>query len=103
MFTFHQQNPALDVKEAAILALGTIASVETCQAEMAQFINPMLEFFVTELSSESMLIRSSSLYAVSQFAHWCSANLSDEHYTQYMGMLAARLQETDRHIRETAC
>lgn len=70
---------------------------------MAAFTNPLLEFFVSELNSESMLIRSSALYAVSQFAQWISKNLSDEVFAQYMGILAGRLQETDWHIRETAC
>ncbi len=54
---------------------------------MSQIIGPIVLFLVNELSGESQLIRSTSLWTLSKFASWISANLSESDFTQYMAVL----------------
>jgi len=95
MQPFHAMNPLLDIKEAAILALGSIAEVEACVGQMEAFISPLLDFLLKEMNSESLLIRSTSLWVVSKFAAWISTNLTDEQFIQLLGFMTQKLRETD--------
>jgi hypothetical protein len=70
---------------------------------MDQFIEQIVVFLVNELSSGSQLIRSTTLWTLSKFAGWISANLSGPNFSQYMSELTKQLQESDPNIQESAC
>lgn len=75
MIAYHSE--ALDLKEAAILALGSIAEVDACQLQMEQGILTILTQLLAEFSSESALVQATSIWACSRFTRWISQNLQD--------------------------
>lgn len=75
MKAYHSE--ALDLKEAAILALGSIAEVDACQFQMEQGILTVLTQLLAEFSSESALVQATSIWACSRFTRWISQNLQD--------------------------
>jgi hypothetical protein len=95
-YVYHDGNPALDLKEAAILALGSISDADGCLASsMESAISGLVAFLVQELNSSSKLISSSALWTLSKFATWISENLEDGDFNVYIDSVSKKLNDTD--------
>jgi len=63
----------MDLKEAAILVLGTISEENACLSQMTEHLPTLIPILIQELNSESSLIRASSLFVLEKYSQWITA------------------------------
>ena len=61
---YHAEDPALDMKEAGILVLGTICDEDGCLALYESQMSVIVPFLLEELKGDSPLIKSSALWTL---------------------------------------
>ena len=67
---FHESDPALDMKEAGILVLGTICDEDGCLSLYEPQMSQIVPFLLLELQGESALIKATTLYTLQKFSAW---------------------------------
>ena len=81
---YHVDDPALDMKEAGILILGTICDEDGCLTLYESQMSVIVPFLLEELKSESALIRSTTLWTLQKFSSWTARETDAASFATYI-------------------
>lgn len=62
--SYHTEDPAMDMKEAGILILGTICDEDGCLSLFEPFLKNIVPFLLLELKGDSALIKATTLWTL---------------------------------------
>ena len=101
--TYFHADPSLDMKEAAILALGATCDQDGCYGQIREHLDTLVPFLVQELDSESELIRSTALWTLSKFVKWTAETQSNESFGSYLSAIIQKLGDANALTQQSAC
>ena len=81
---YHTHEPALDMKEAGILVLGTICDPDACLLMYEEQMNKIIPFLLEELNGDSALIKATTLWTLQKFSSWTAQKTDAASFATYM-------------------
>lgn len=81
---YHTEDPALDMKEAGILVLGTICDPDACLKMYEGHMTKIVPFLLEELNGTSPLIKATTLWTLQKFSSWTARETDAASFGTYM-------------------